>query len=93
MKRAAIIVLDGLGIGAAPDQAAYGDEGSDTLGHVLQAARDLALPNLERLGLGWCRPLAGLPRRERPTAAHGVALPHSPGKDSTTGHWEICGVV
>ena len=93
MKRAAIIVLDGLGIGPAPDQAAYGDEGSDTLGHVLGAARDLSLPNLERLGLGWCRPIPGLARPARPTAAYGVALPHSAGKDSTTGHWEICGVV
>lgn len=93
MKRAAIIVLDGLGVGAAPDQAAYGDEGSDTLGHVVRASKGLALPNLERLGLGWCRPIPGLSRSERPTAAYGVALPRSPGKDSTSGHWELCGVV
>lgn len=101
MKRAAIIVLDGLGIGAAPDQAAYGDEGSDTLGNVARAVGGLRLPNLERLGLGFCRPLVGLTPGAspgfkpgvRPTAAHGVALPRSPGKDSTTGHWEICGVL
>jgi len=104
MKRAALIVLDGLGIGPAPDTGAYGDAGSDTLGNVARAVGGLRLPNLERLGLGWCRPIAGLAPgvsgsdagREpgaRPAAAYGVALPSSPGKDSTTGHWEICGVL
>jgi len=93
MKRAAIIVLDGLGIGRAPDQEGYGDAGSDTLGNVAEAVGGLSLPNLERLGLGACRPLKGLTKPAQPTAAHGVALPRSPGKDSTTGHWEICGVV
>ncbi len=94
MKRAAIIVLDGLGIGAAPDQAAYGDAGSDTLGNVVRAGSGrLALPNLERLGLGWCRPIPGLARPDDRTAAAGVALPRSAGKDSTTGHWELCGIV
>ena len=104
MKRAAIIVLDGLGIGPCPDQEAYGDAGSDTLGNVARAVGGLRLPNLERLGLGWCRPIAGLApgvSRSDPgrkpggelKAAYGVALPRSPGKDSTTGHWEICGVL
>ncbi|MGH7548396.1 MAG: phosphopentomutase [Gemmatimonadales bacterium] len=93
MKRAAIIVLDGVGIGRCPDQDAYGDSGSDTLGNVARAVGGLALPELERLGLGVCRPIPGLAPRVSPTAAHGVALPKSPGKDSTTGHWEICGVV
>ena len=93
MKRAAIIVLDGLGIGPAPDTAAYGDAGSDTLGNVARAVGGLRLPNLERLGLGRCRPIPGLAPGVRPTAAHGVALPRSQGKDSTTGHWEICGVI
>ena len=93
MKRAAIIVLDGLGIGPCPDQAAYGDVGSDTLGNVARAVGGLRLPNLERLGLGRCRPIPGLAPGVRPTAAHGVALPRSQGKDSTTGHWEICGVI
>ncbi|MGH7569801.1 MAG: phosphopentomutase [Gemmatimonadales bacterium] len=93
MKRAAIIVLDGLGIGACPDQQAYGDAGSDTLGNTARAVGGLALPNLERLGLGRCRPIPGLARPSSPTAAPGVALPRSPGKDSTTGHWEICGVL
>jgi phosphopentomutase len=93
LKRAAIIVLDGLGIGLCPDQAAYGDGGSDTLGNVARAVGGLELPNLERLGLGRCRPIPGLSSGVRPGAAHGVALPASHGKDSTTGHWEICGVV
>ena len=95
-KRAAIIVLDGLGIGPAPDTAAYGDEGSDTLGNVARAVGGLKLPNLERLGLGKCRvgsEIPGLAPGVRPTAAHGIAVPASPGKDSTTGHWEICGVL
>jgi phosphopentomutase len=93
MKRAAIIVLDGMGIGRAPDQDAYGDAGSDTLGNVARAVGGLQLPNLERLGLGLCRPLAGVGRPAQPSAAYGVALPQSPGKDSTTGHWELCGVL
>ncbi len=93
MKRAAIIVLDGLGMGPCPDQAAYGDAGSDTLGNVARAVGGLELPNLERLGLGRCRRIPGLSPGVRPGAAHGVALPASQGKDSTTGHWEICGVV
>jgi len=96
-RRAAIIVLDGVGIGAAPDQAAYGDAGSDTLGNVARAVGGLTLPNLERLGLGACRSIPGLAPGVGPgvgpTAAYGVALPASQGKDSTTGHWEICGIV
>src|SRR5713226_5951997 len=93
MKRAAIIVLDGLGIGACPDQAAYGDAGSDTLGNTARAVGGLKLPNLERLGLGKARPISGLAPGVKATAAYGVALPISKGKDSTTGHWELCGVV
>src|ERR1043166_63698 len=92
-RRAAIIVLDGLGIGAAHDTAAYGDQGSDTLGNVLRASGGLNLPSLEWLGLGNCAPLTGLPPSPMPAAAFGTAEPASPGKDSTTGHWEICGVV
>jgi phosphopentomutase len=92
-RRAAIIVLDGVGIGAANDTEAYGDAGSDTLGNVLRAADALALPNLERLGLGCCAPLAGLAAVAAPQAAYGTAQPASAGKDSITGHWEICGVL
>ena len=94
--RAAIIVLDGLGIGPAPDTASYGDEGSDTLGNVARAVGGLKLPNLEKLGLGRCRDgfvISGLAPGVSPSAAYGVAQPASAGKDSTTGHWEMCGVV
>jgi len=96
--RAAIIVLDGLGAGPAPDTADYGDAGSDTLGNVARAVGKggLQLPNLDRLGLGRCHEgsgIAGLVTDAAPTAAYGVARPASAGKDSTTGHWEICGVL
>jgi phosphopentomutase len=90
-RRAALIVLDGLGVGTAHDTAAYGDTGSATLGNVMRASNGLRLPNLEALGLGLCGD-SGVARVEAPTAAHGVAQPRSAGKDSTTGHWELCGV-
>ena len=92
-RRAAIIVLDGLGIGPAADTGAYGDAGSDTLGNVSRAAGGLSMPNFERLGLGRCAPLEGIRAVDQPRAAWGVCEPASPGKDSTTGHWEICGLL
>ena len=91
-RRAFLIVLDGLGAGEARDAAAYGDEGSATLGNVLRTQPDLRLPNLEALGLGYCGD-TGMSKSLRPTAAHGWAQPRSKGKDSTAGHWELCGVV
>ncbi|HEX2250340.1 MAG TPA: phosphopentomutase [Gemmatimonadales bacterium] len=93
MRRAAIIVLDGLGIGTAHDSSFYGDEGSNTLGNVARAVGGLSLPQLEALGLGRCAPLDGVAPTRNPAAAFGVCQPASPGKDSTTGHWEICGLV
>jgi phosphopentomutase len=93
MRRAALIVLDGLGIGAAPDAECYGDVGSNTLGNVAHQVGGLRLPNLELLGLGCCGELSGVPAAKEPAGAHGVAEPISPGKDSTTGHWELCGLV
>jgi phosphopentomutase len=92
-RRAAIIVLDGLGIGSAGDAQLYGDAGSDTLGNVARAVGGLSLPELAALGLGNCAPLAGITPAAAPRAATGVCEPASPGKDSTTGHWEICGVI
>ncbi len=92
-RRAALIVLDGVGLGAAPDAEAYGDSGSDTLGNVARAVGGLTLPNLERLGLGCCGPIQGVRAVDAPAAAWGTALPASAGKDSTTGHWELCGVT
>ncbi len=91
-RRAVILVLDGVGIGPAPDTVAYGDAGSDTLGHVLSGSH-LDLPNLKALGLGRCAPLDSVPPVPEPAAAWGTAQPASAGKDSTTGHWELCGVI
>ncbi|HEX3236134.1 MAG TPA: phosphopentomutase [Gemmatimonadales bacterium] len=93
MRRAAIIVLDGLGIGPAHDTAEYGDSGSDTLGNLARKVGGLDLPNLGELGLGRCAPLAGVAAVGAPRAAFGVCEPKSPGKDSTTGHWELCGLI
>lgn len=91
-RRAAIIVLDGAGIGEAPDAAAYGDAGSDTLGHVIEKMAPAALENLHEAGLGNIRPIKGLDAVVNPGAAVGVMSPTAAGKDSTTGHWEIAGV-
>jgi phosphopentomutase len=93
MRRAAVIVLDGVGIGPAHDADAYGDKGSDTLGNVARAVGGLDLSNLAALGLGKCAPLMGVPAVQQPRAAFGLCEPASPGKDSTTGHWEICGLL
>ena len=91
-RRASIIVLDGVGIGEAPDAADYGDVGSDTLGNISRAIGEMRLPNLERLGLGNIAPLQGVGPTSTATAGWGMMIPRSAGKDSTTGHWEIAGV-
>lgn len=91
-RRAIILVLDGVGIGEAHDVAAYGDEGSHTLGNVAQAVGGLKVPNLAAAGLGNIAPLEGVRPAEKPTGAYGLMEPRSAGKDSTTGHWEIAGV-
>jgi phosphopentomutase len=85
------IVLDSVGIGEMPDAADYGDAGSDTLGNIARQ-RPLHLPNLCALGLGNIRPLQGLPAAENPTGAFGRCTLASPGKDTTTGHWEMVGI-
>ena len=92
-KRAAIVVMDGVGIGEAPDAAAYGDVGSDTLGNLSRAVPGgFDLPNLQRAGLGNIAALAGVQRTDRATCAWGLMEPKSAGKDSTTGHWELAGL-
>lgn len=91
-RRAIILVLDGVGVGEAPDTVAYGDQGSDTLGNLSRAVGGLSLPNLERAGLGRIAPLQGVAAVPRPTGAWGLMEPKSAGKDSTTGHWEIAGL-
>ena len=91
-RRALLLVLDGVGCGAAPDTAAYGDTGSDTIGNVARAVGGLALPNVARLGLGHVAPIAGVEAVAHPIGAWGTLIPRSSGKDSTTGHWELAGL-
>jgi len=91
-KRAIIIILDGVGIGEAPDAACYGDVGSNTLGNLSRAVGGMNLPNLRSAGLGNIATLAGVEPVQAAAAAWGVMIPRSAGKDSTTGHWEIAGV-
>jgi len=86
-------VLDAVGAGELPDAAEYGDEGSDTLGNVARAVGGLDLPNLEALGLGNVEPLEGCPPQTGAPAVAGRLLERSKGKDTTTGHWELMGVV
>ena len=93
MPRACVIVLDAVGAGALPDAPAFGDEGSDTLGNVARAVGGLDLPNLEALGLGNVEPLDGCPPQPGAPAVAGRLLERSKGKDTTTGHWELMGVV
>ena len=93
MPRACVIVLDAVGAGAMPDAADFGDEGSDTLGNVARAVGGLDLPNLEALGLGNVEPLDGCPPQPGAPAVAGRLLERSKGKDTTTGHWELMGVV
>src|SRR5579872_488157 len=90
-RRIIWIVLDSVGIGEMPDSADYGDAGSDTLGNIAKA-RALNLPNLCRLGLGNIKPLVHLDPESAPAAAFGRCAVASPGKDSTTGHWEMAGI-
>jgi phosphopentomutase len=91
-----LIVLDSAGAGALPDADRYGDAGADTLGHVVEKCPELALPNLAKLGLGnalnLLRPRALRPA-DAPIASFGLMAEKSPGKDTTTGHWEMAGVV
>jgi phosphopentomutase len=93
MPRACVIVLDAVGAGELPDAADYGDEGSDTLGNVARAVGGLDLPNLEALGLGNVEPLEGCPPQSGAPAVAGRLFERSKGKDTTTGHWELMGVV
>src|SRR3954470_14642856 len=93
MPRACIIVLDAVGAGELPDAADYGDEGSDTLGNVARAVGGLDLPNLEALGLGNVEPLEGCPPQPGAPAIAGRLLERSKGKDTTSGHWELMGIV
>src|SRR6266404_6399727 len=91
--RVILIVLDSVGIGAMPDAAAFGDPpGADTLGNV-DRLRPLQIPNLQRMGIANIKPMAHLAAVPNPTAAFGKAALASPGKDTTTGHWEMAGII
>jgi phosphopentomutase len=91
--RVFLVVLDGVGVGAAPDADAFGDTGSDSIGNTARQLGRLELPNLGRLGLGHLTDIPGTPPAARPAAAWGKIAELSAGKDSTTGHWEMCGLV
>ena len=91
-RRAVVVVMDACGVGALPDADEYGDAGSNTLGHLAEAVGGLRLPTLERLGLGNIIPILGVPPASDPVV-HGRLRPLGPGKESTTGHWELMGVV
>lgn len=93
MKRVIIVVLDSAGIGEQPDSAAYGDAGSNTLGHISAQIEGFTLPNLERLGLGCIDGSVGFAAVKEPIGCYGKMMERSAGKDTTTGHWEIAGIT
>ncbi|MGZ5353658.1 MAG: phosphopentomutase [Actinomycetota bacterium] len=93
VPRVLILVCDSFGVGDAPDARAYDDEGSDTLGNTARAVGGIEAPNLGALGLGMLTQIDGVPPRAEPGTAHGRCIERSAGKDTTTGHWEMAGVV
>lgn len=93
IKRVILIVLDSLGIGALPDAGDYGDAGANTLVHIAEEIDGLNLPNLEKLGLGKIEVIPGLESNIRTIASYGKMAEDSKGKDTTTGHWELAGII
>jgi phosphopentomutase len=93
VKRAILVVLDGVGVGANPDAHEYGDDGASSLEHCAQAIGGLALPNLGSIGLGNITPILGTPPTKIALGSYGRMAEAGTGKDSTTGHWEMTGVV
>jgi phosphopentomutase len=91
-NRVLLIVLDGAGIGAMPDAPEWGDAGADTFGHILES-RPVRLPNLQRYGLGNIRPLESVPPLDHLSGSYGRCALRSNGKDTTTGHWEMAGII
>jgi phosphopentomutase len=92
-RRFLILVADSAGCGALPDAPEYGDEGSDTIGNTSRAVGGLSLPVMGRMGLGHLTAVAGVPPDPKPTAFYGRMAARSQGKDTTTGHWEMMGIV
>lgn len=93
VPRVLVLVCDSFGVGDAPDAAAYGDAGSDTLGNCARAVGGIHAPNLGALGLGMLTDMPGVEPLAEPGTAHGRLTERSAGKDSTTGHWELAGIV
>src|ERR1700738_1513206 len=93
IRRAILVVLDGVGAGANPDAHSYGDDGASSLEHCAQAVGGLRLPNLGSIGLGNITPIVGTPPNEHARGSFGRMAESGAGKDSTTGHWEMAGVV
>jgi phosphopentomutase len=93
VPRVCVVVCDSWGVGDAPDARSYGDDGSDTLGNTARAVGGLEAPHLEALGLGHLTSIRGIVARAEPGAAYGRATERSAGKDTTTGHWEMMGLL
>jgi phosphopentomutase len=93
VRAVVLVVLDSVGIGEAPDAAEFGDEGSATLPHIAESIGGLSIPNLEKLGLGRIVPIEGVAPVDNPAGAFGSLTEQSAGKDTTTGHWELAGIV
>jgi phosphopentomutase len=88
-----LIVLDGVGIGELPDASLYGDQGSNTLQHIAKSVGGLSLSNMQKLGLGNIENIQGVNPTDKPMASFGKMAEQSKGKDSTTGHWELSGLL
>ncbi|MFM8998948.1 MAG: phosphopentomutase [Actinomycetota bacterium] len=93
IPRVALVVCDSFGVGGAPDAAAYGDAHADTLGNTARVVGGLDAPHLADLGLGHLTTISGVPPRASDGTAHGTCCERSAGKDTTTGHWEMAGIV
>ncbi|TCJ16025.1 phosphopentomutase [Rubrobacter taiwanensis] len=92
-RRAVVIVLDGVGVGGAPDAAEFGDEGANTLGNTARAVGGLEVPNLQALGLGNIAEIAGVEPARSPRASHGLMVELSAAKATLVGHWEMMGII
>ncbi len=94
MKRAIVVVIDSMGIGAMPDSIEFGDDASvNTLCNLAKANNGINVPNFEKMGLGNIKDIVGVKKTETPTAEYGILKAKSKGKDTTTGHWEIAGLI
>lgn len=93
MKRVIWLIIDSVGIGELPDAKEYGDEGSNTLESIYKAYRGFSLKNMEKFGLGNIQGVNIIPKEIKPIGSYGKSIEKSPGKDTTTGHWEMAGII